>query len=178
MKICTLCKTTPIEKGSWCKQCTKEYNSKYRKMHRKKLQQLNKRWREDNSERNRETKYTYYKSSTGRVTELLHAANRRAKDKQIPIDITKEFITNLWAKQNNKCSLTHIEFQIPQERTGGKASPYAPSIDRIDSNKGYTKDNVRLVCVAVNYALNEFGEEIFEKICRAYIVAISNPKLC
>lgn len=39
----------------------------------------------------------------------------------------------------------------------------------IDSTLGYTKDNVRLVCTIVNMALNEFGDIIFDKMCRAYV---------
>lgn len=39
-----------------------------------------------------------------------------------------------------------------------------PSIDRIDTTRGYTPDNVRLVCAAVNLALNQFGEGIFFRI--------------
>lgn len=93
------------------------------------------------------------------------------KKKKIEFELSTDFIVEMWEKQNGKCALTQIEFLIPQERTGGKASPFAPSIDRIDSSKGYEKDNVRLVCVAVNYALNEFGEEIFKQICKAYLKA-------
>lgn len=174
MKTCTLCNTNIIEKGSWCKPCQKDYNHNYRQSHKKKLKQLNKAWRSEHSEQYKETKYAYYKSKAGRIAELCRGAERRAKDKQIPIDITKEFVKELWEKQNNKCALTKIEFQIPQERTGGKASPFAPSIDRIDCDKGYTKDNVRLVCIAINYALNEFGESILKQICEAYLFNINS----
>jgi hypothetical protein len=50
-----------------------------------------------------------------------------------------------------------------------RARPFAVSVDRVDNNKGYTKNNVRLVCAVVNFSLNEFGEEIFDKMCEAYI---------
>lgn len=169
MKTCTLCKVTQIESGSWCKECNKNYASNYRKTHKKKLQQLNKTWRKNNFERYKEMKYVYYKSKKGRIVDLLHAARKRSKEKGLTCELTTELIENMWKMQNGKCALTDIEFQIPQERTGGKASPFAPSIDRIDCNKGYTQDNVRLVCVAVNYALNEFGEETFRKVCEAYL---------
>jgi hypothetical protein len=130
---------------------------------------MNKEWRKTNRAKFRETQYNYYKSTKGRIVDLHHAAKRRAQNKQIPFDLSTSFIEELWNQQNGKCALTKIEFQIPQNRTDGKASPLAPSIDRIDCSKGYTPDNVRLVCVAVNYALNEFGETIFRQICEAYI---------
>ena len=51
---------------------------------------------------------------------------------------------------------------------GGKARrPYAPSLDRVDAASGYTRDNVRLVCQAVNFALNAFGEDVLREIALA-----------
>jgi hypothetical protein len=47
--------------------------------------------------------------------------------------------------------------------------PFSPSIDRIDSNKGYTKDNCRLVCTIVNFGLHRFGEQIYEYVCSEYL---------
>ena len=169
MKKCTLCKTTDINRGSWCQSCTKNYNRNYRKNHKKKLQKLNKQWRNSNAERYKQMKYDYYSSKRGRIIELCKSAAKRAKQKHIEYSLSSDFLEELWSKQDGKCALTKIEFQIPQERTGGKASPFAPSIDRIDCSKGYTIENVRLVCVAVNYALNEFGEGVFNQICQAYL---------
>lgn len=60
------------------------------------------------------------------------------------------------------CALTGIKFD-PYERA------FTPSIDRIDSSRGYTQDNVRVVCLAINYAINEWPIEKFEAIVNAYI---------
>lgn len=172
MKYCTLCSVNEVsEKISWCDSCNKNYQRQYRNKNKEKLSEQNKKWRTDNREYNKAMQYNYYKSTRGRVVDFHHAAKRRAKKKKIEFELSTDFIVEMWEKQNGKCALTQIEFLIPQERTGGKASPFAPSIDRIDSSKGYEKDNVRLVCVAVNYALNEFGEEIFKQICKAYLKA-------
>ena len=35
-----------------------------------------------------------------------------------------------------------------------------PSIDRINATKGYTKDNVRIVCLAANVAMMQWGENV------------------
>jgi hypothetical protein len=67
----------------------------------------------------------------------------------------------------NKCAITKIKFIFDKGNTSRR--PFSPSIDRINSKLGYTKDNVRLVCVIVNLALNEFGDENFDKMCRAYV---------
>lgn len=173
MKYCTLCKINEVPQNkSWCAFCTTQYNKKQWAENKEKRSAQNKNWRKENAGKYKEAKYTYYKSERGRIVDLYRSAKRRAKNKNIVFELSTQWIEELWTKQNGKCALTQIEFLIPQERTGGKASPFAPSIDRIDCSKGYTKDNVRLVCVAVNYALNEFGEEIFKQICISYLESL------
>ena len=49
----------------------------------------------------------------------------------------------------------------------GKVEWDSISIDRIDSTKGYVYSNVRVVCYAVNVALNNWGLEQFLKVARA-----------
>lgn len=40
-----------------------------------------------------------------------------------------------------------------------KLDPYKISLDRIDSSKSYTKNNVQLVCWAVNQMKNNYSTE-------------------
>lgn len=47
-------------------------------------------------------------------------------------------------------------------------NPFAPSLDRINCGGGYTKDNTRIVCVAVNVAINTFGDDVFFKMLEGY----------
>ena len=106
----------------------------------------------------------------GKLDSLLQAARGRAKKYNLLIDIDLDFLTNLCEQQNGKCKLTDIDFTFKlREKEKGHFNPFNPSIDKIDSKKGYTKDNVRLVCVVVNLALNEFGEEVFKLMCQSYI---------
>lgn len=98
----------------------------------------------------------------------MKSAQSRAIKYKHTFCLDSEFLLEMWNKQDAKCALTKFPFEFDNKTIYG-ANPFAPSIDRIDSTKGYEKDNVRLVCVAVNYALNEFGEEIFRKICQSYL---------
>ncbi|HEY5268226.1 MAG TPA: hypothetical protein VII94_03780 [Candidatus Saccharimonadales bacterium] len=99
---------------------------------------------------------------------LRKNANSRATKAKIVCDIDLPFLINLYDQQNGKCSLTGIKFNLDKSDTSAKR-PFAPSIDRINCNEGYTKNNVRLVLLVVNLALNDFGDSVFDAMCRGYI---------
>lgn len=60
-----------------------------------------------------------------------------------------------------RCSVTGVKFTL--EIAAGRR-PFAPSIDRIDSSRGYIPDNCRIVCVAANYAMNVWGSEVLMRM--------------
>lgn len=167
MKTCTKCKKE-IDGGS-CSLCRKEYLKNYRQANKERLRQLNRNWRNNNKEYYKQVKYAYYCSLTGRLQELNRSAKRRAVQRKLEFDLTVDFLNQLWEIQNGKCAITGLDLIIPQERNDGKASPFSPSIDRIDIKKGYTTNNVRIVCYIVNCSLHDYGLETFDRIANAYI---------
>lgn len=112
----------------------------------------------------KEKKDKKYRETLMGTIKLMMMCTKRKED----VQINENDLIKLFEKQNNKCALTNIEFDFKFYKNK-QENPFRPSIDRIDSSEGYTKDNIRLVCVAVNFALNEFGEEIFKQICKAYL---------
>lgn len=52
--------------------------------------------------------------------------------------------------QNFRCAFSGVEFDLTVHGHGPAPRPFAPSIDRINSKRGYTEDNIRIVCWAVN----------------------------
>lgn len=84
----------------------------------------------------------------------LYQAEKRALAKKWLFDIDKEFITNSLLNQNNKCYYSNILFD-------NNSNLYSMSLDRLDSNKGYTKDNVVLCCSMVNYMKAEYPLDLF-----------------
>lgn len=56
----------------------------------------------------------------------------------------------------------------------GQKGPYGPSIDRIKATAGYTPGNVRIVCIAVNFALNSWGLEAFLPVAKAIVAKHSD----
>lgn len=45
--------------------------------------------------------------------------------------------------------------------------PTNVSVDRIDSKKGYTRDNVQLVCMAINQMKSDLDNNTFYNLCKA-----------
>ena len=97
----------------------------------------------------------------------LHDAIVRSKKKNLYIDIDLEFLKELWNKQNGKCALTN--FDMDCKITSKKENPYVLSLDRKDPAKGYTKDNVQLVCYSANVMKSTLSISELKKFCKAII---------
>lgn len=98
---------------------------------------------------------------------VMSKARGRAVERGIDFLITKDDMRAMLLRSGGKCEVTKIPFDNNYRPAGSRARPYAVSIDRIDSGKPYTPDNCRLVCVAVNYALGEWGMPILMQISKA-----------
>lgn len=94
---------------------------------------------------------------------------------KIEFTITMKDIWNLYIKQGRVCALTRLPIDFKNEyKRGNKHSGIkcTASIDRIDSNKGYTVDNIQLVHKDVNIMKNAFNQEYFIEMCKA--VSLNN----
>jgi uncharacterized protein with gpF-like domain len=118
-------------------------------------------------ERREYNRKQYYKHF---IKSLVLGMKTRSQKASLEFDVDIEFIQELYEKQSGKCVLTGIDFEIGEGSfRKSYRRPFAPSIDRIDCKQGYTKNNIRIVCVIVNIALNDFGDLIFDKMCEAYV---------
>lgn len=96
----------------------------------------------------------------------FHQAKRRAKDAGREFELTIDFVREMGDRQRWRCALTGLKFDM----TGDPWSrPFAPSIDRIENDGGYTRDNVRLVLHSMNCALGPWGEDAFAPIAKAFL---------
>jgi hypothetical protein len=99
---------------------------------------------------------------------LWHACWSRSKDKQIDFDLDMNEIHQTLVK--GVCAKTGFSFEIKAKGKNYKnRSPYAPSIDKIDPKKGYTKDNIQIVCWWYNSAKSIFTDDEVLKLCKAVI---------
>jgi hypothetical protein len=134
-----------------CKQCHKEYTQN----NKESIKQKGIKYRQKNKDSIKE----YIRKNC--LRRLLDKARFRTKRKNLQFDLTVEWLQE---RYTGRCELTGIEFQFGTE---GR-SPITPSLDRIDSSKGYTKDNIRIVIWALNRAIGEYGIDVYERIAKAY----------
>lgn len=101
----------------------------------------------------------------------LITARSSSKARKIFFDsnLTYQDLMDIYERQHGVCPISGQILGINSDKT-----PYTISLDRKDSSKGYTKDNIHLVCWAVNQMKNNYSLEELLKWC-SFI--ISNNKL-
>jgi hypothetical protein len=87
----------------------------------------------------------------------------RTKRKNLFVNITKEYLNDLFIKQQGKCNLSGIEISLPKKWNDKN---YTASLDRIDSEKGYEIGNVQWVHKHINVMKNIFPQELFLYMCQ------------
>ena len=85
------------------------------------------------------------------------------------ITLPDGFAVALYERQNGRCAVSGIEFSLQSYERALVKHPFAPSIDRILSEGHYTPDNARLVCVAVNFGMGHWGQELYMTLARAAV---------
>lgn len=87
-----------------------------------------------------------------RIKRLFFNARDRARRKGIPFTVTLDELLQQLAENRFRCARTGIRFRLDQ---GDGASPWVPSLDRIEPAAGYVTGNVQIVCVIYNLAKNK-----------------------
>lgn len=85
-----------------------------------------------------------------------------AKKRNLEFSISVEDVWNLYIKQNRKCAMSDIPISFYRETFRDKQTA---SIDRIDSSKGYTIDNIQIVYNKINIMKQNYNINEFIKIC-------------
>lgn len=99
------------------------------------------------------------------VNDAFKAARKRGGDAYA---LTFDEEQKIVHESRGACQVTFTPFSLHRQSEWRRA-PFAPSVDRIDSSLGYVAGNVRLVCVAANLAMNEWGESVLSKIAHGYV---------
>jgi len=107
---------------------------------------------------------------TSAYSRMFRAARKR--DRYL---LTVEDERELVRRCGGRCEVSGVPFSLNRGEWG--RAPYTPSLDRIKSKAGYTPENCRIVCCAVNLAMNEWGESVLEKIALNYLTKIGTAKV-
>lgn len=178
-KMCPKCKITQtLDKFSiarsrkdgrhWrCKLC----ENKYYRDHRDQILTKRSKYYEKNKVRIDDYTKTYKRkwrhSPRGNALTIIEGAKRRAQRDNIPFSLNNpDFVSNLTNKlERGTCELSGLPF------VSGKngQSPYSPSLDRITPSLGYIPKNVRVICLALNVAFRDWGEDVFLEIATAWM---------
>lgn len=110
--------------------------------------------------------YTRFSSEFSEFNEAIRGAKRRASRKGRACDLSPEDAKYLWDRCGGRCEVSGIPFDFSR-MDGQIARPFSPSIDRLDNTQGYTRNNVRVVCTAVNVAMNQWGEQVLFAVANA-----------
>jgi hypothetical protein len=103
-------------------------------------------------------------------------ARKNALSRGIPFSLTRPAFDALVDYADGRCMISGIPFSVERIPESSRR-PYMPSLDRISSAHGYTVDNVRLVCVLVNIALNEWGMEPLMRIAHQLVARADTPMI-
>jgi hypothetical protein len=87
---------------------------------------------------------------------------RNAAARGIEFSLPVEWLWALFLKQSRLCALSGVELRFP---TNGKSHDGTASLDRIDNEKGYDKDNVRWVHKDVNLMKRTLTDKVFLDFC-------------
>ncbi len=95
----------------------------------------------------------------------IRAGHKRKDGRILDFSITIEFIWELFLKQNKKCALSGIDL-IMMNSNNLSSGLHSASLDRIDSSKGYTEDNVQWIHKRINMMKSNLPEQDFFEWCQ------------
>lgn len=177
-------------KSIYCRDCMKEinkiirkrnneqrteYNRQYRAVHREEYREWERENYKKRSEERRSQAKSWREKRHGTIKMMHLAARLRARKKQISYELSPEFIDVILSSQGDKCVLTGLDF-VYESDSEYKVRPFAPSLDRKDTSKGYSLDNIQIVCIIANKARNEYSMEIFDQMCLARVEQLNRAR--
>lgn len=101
------------------------------------------------------------------MTNIIQHAKRRSKKKERDFDFDVEYLVELYKKQKGKCYYSGRELKYNMAKKDyeeKRINPDRLTIDRIDSNIGYKKDNIVLSTWVANNMKQDLNVEEFKRI--------------
>jgi hypothetical protein len=147
-KPCKHGHTSPRLVVGACLECKKQIDKNYKENNKEHIREYHKKYSKKNyTTENRRKKYI-----DNIEVELLHHAKSRSLLKNLEFNITKEDITI-----PSTCPIFGVTLNFENKNN-------VPTLDRIDSSKGYIKGNIQVISFKANRLKNNGTIEEFKKI--------------
>jgi hypothetical protein len=107
------------------------------------------------------------KKTSATPKSYLQVLNTQLKSQRlkqgVQYDLTKEDVVDLWETQNGKCALSGVLMTHQRDGTYGdrKKKEFNASIDRINPNGPYVRQNVQLVANRINTMKHTLSQDMF-----------------
>jgi hypothetical protein len=145
--------TEEERKAADCKK-----SKEYVKRNKEKVAAKQKTYRSLAKDKTAAYRNTRRKTKAGYLDRLVEVS----KTREPTTGINRDYLETIFG---DTCALTGVSFEYDYSG-GGSYNPLAPSLDRIDSNKGYFKDNVQVVAQSVNRWKNDTPNEEFKQVMK------------
>lgn len=89
-----------------------------------------------------------------------------AESRGLEVEFSEEWVWSLLEKQNWKCALSGVDLTVATNATDRKNGVTTASIDRVNSDLGYTRENTKFVHKDLNRMKSDFPEPHFVEWCR------------
>lgn len=139
--------------NSMCRECERAYHNTYNRK--------NKQWKKEYRQKNKDN-FRFF------VQERISGWRSKPGPKS---NLDVDYLVALWKNQNGKCHYT--DEQLVFNRGAGKPLHDSASLDRLDPNEGYVKDNVVWCSYLTNTMKQNLTRDEFFEILKK-IVSLEN----
>lgn len=103
----------------------------------------------------------YFSLSGSYISRIIQGAIKR----NLTFNVSKDFLWDLYIKQNKKCALSGLSIELTSDYTH-KRNDQTASLDRIDNDHGYEPHNVRWVHKDINMMRRNVSDDRFVYLCK------------
>ncbi len=161
------------KEGSWCRRCpvckrTLSYTGEVARWTAMEAVRKNRTCRSCKHQKQRHVTGNQHQSfkGCGSVPHTYFTITKKsARERKIPFRISIKQMSRVFESQRGKCALTEIPLSFGVWDMGVRKAGNA-SLDRIDSSKGYVKENVQWIDKDINNMKGILAEMRFIELCK------------
>lgn len=169
-KLCDECRAKGREANNRRKEKRSQQAKEYYQLYKEKVSNRNKEYRKNNKEKLKEyesnpvrraknAQHLKQKRKEDPCRFIFYSAKKRAKESNLPFEITKEDIQNIYPI-DDKCPILGIDLYV----SDNNSTDHSPTLDKVIPEKGYIKNNIVVVSYRANRIKNDASLEEIEKL--------------